>query len=253
MTSQGNGVNQRAGMKLTFLGTRGYIEAANRRHRRHSALLVSYYDTDVMIDCGADWQGAFEEIGPDAIVLTHAHPDHAFGLKDGANCPVYATSETWSSIDDFPIDERPTVKPREPFEIGRLRFEAFPVMHSLRAPAVGYRIEAGGSAVFYVPDVVDVHDRDAALEGVELFIGDGASLTRSLVRRHDDKLFGHTTVRAQIGWCQQAGIPRALFTHCGSEIVEGDERTLGPKVEEMGRERGVDAAIAHDGMTVVLR
>jgi len=118
---------------------------------------------------------------------------------------------------------------------------------------VGYRIAAGRTAIFYVPDVVDVHDRAAALQGVELFIGDGATLTRSMVRRKDGKLFGHTTVRAQIGWCQQAGIPRALFTHCGREIVEGDERTLGPKVAAMGRERGVDAAIAHDGMSVVLR
>ncbi|MFP3920485.1 MAG: MBL fold metallo-hydrolase [Dichotomicrobium sp.] len=240
-------------MKLTFLGTRGYIEAANARHKRHSALLVSYYDTRVMIDCGADWKGKFQEIGPDAIVLTHAHPDHAFGLEDGADCPVYATAETWSAIEDYPIEQRIEVKPRAPFRIGGLGFEAFPAMHSLRAPAVGYRVEAGERTAFYVPDVVDVHEREDALNGVDLFIGDGATLTRSMVRRHGDKLFGHTTVRAQIGWCGTAGIPRALFTHCGSEIVKGDERTLGAKVREMGRERGVEAAIAHDGMSVVLR
>jgi ribonuclease BN (tRNA processing enzyme) len=240
-------------MKLTFLGTRGYIEAANDRHRRHSALLVRYGETDVMVDCGADWKGEFREIGPHAIVLTHAHPDHAFGLEDGADCPVYATAETWSSIKDYPIEDRHEVTPRDPFEINGISFEAFPVMHSLRAPAVGYRIAAGRSKIFYLPDVVDVHDREAALDGVELFIGDGATLTKSMVRRKGDQLFGHTTVRAQIGWCQEAGIPRALFTHCGREIVEGDERTLGPKVGEMGRERGVDAAIAHDGLSLSLR
>jgi len=241
-------------MKLTFLGTRGYIDAANARHRRHSALLVSYYQTHVMVDCGADWKGEVDEVGPDAIILTHAHPDHAFGLENGVDCPVYATAETWSSIGDYPIRERIEVQPRQPVRMGDgLTFEAFPVMHSLRAPAVGYRITAGRETVFYAPDVVDVEEREEALASVELFIGDGATLTRSMVRRHNDRLFGHTTVRAQLGWCQKAGIPRALFTHCGSEIVEGDERTLGPKVEEMGRERGVDAAIAHDGMSVVLR
>jgi hypothetical protein len=35
--------------------------------------------------------------------------------------------------------------------------------------------------------------------------------------------------------------------------VEGDERTLGAELREMGRERGVAAVIAHDGMTEVLR
>jgi len=186
-------------------------------------------------------------------VLTHAHPDHAFGLQDGADCPVYATGETWSSIESYPIQERHEVKPRAPFEIGGISFEAFPVMHSVRAPAVGYRIAAGRRCVFYVPDVVDVYERDDALAGAALFIGDGATLTRSMVRRRGDQLFGHTTVRAQIGWCEEAAVPQALFTHCGREIVEGDARTMDPKVREMGRERGVDAAIAHDGMSVVLR
>lgn len=47
-------------MKLTFLGTRGYIEAKTRRHRQHSALLVAYNGQQVMVDCGEDcsrWDG----------------------------------------------------------------------------------------------------------------------------------------------------------------------------------------------------
>jgi ribonuclease BN (tRNA processing enzyme) len=68
-------------MKLTFLGTRGEIEARTRRHRMHSSLLVSYRSTRVMIDCGLDWLGKFERLRPRAIVLTHAHPDHAWGLE----------------------------------------------------------------------------------------------------------------------------------------------------------------------------
>lgn len=41
-------------MKLTFLGTRANVATPNRRHRRHSAALVSYRGTRVMIDCGED-------------------------------------------------------------------------------------------------------------------------------------------------------------------------------------------------------
>src|SRR5438874_2077480 len=72
-------------MRLTFLGTRGEIEARTRRHRMHSSLLVSYRSAKVMIDCGLDWLGKFERLHPDAIVLTHAHPDHAWGLKNGVS------------------------------------------------------------------------------------------------------------------------------------------------------------------------
>jgi hypothetical protein len=180
-------------MKLVFLGTRANIDAANRRHRRHAALLAGYRGRRVMIDCGADWRGRIGEAAPHAIFLTHAHPDHAWGLADGAPCPVYAAAETWAGIADFPIAQRIEVAPRAPVAFAEnFTFEAFPVVHSLRAPAVGYRVTAGRRAIFYVPDVVDVIDRDAALSGVDLFVGDGSSLTRPLVRRRGEALFGHT-------------------------------------------------------------
>ncbi|HEV8725615.1 MAG TPA: MBL fold metallo-hydrolase [Candidatus Binatia bacterium] len=77
-------------MKLTFLGTRGYIAAWNSRHRRHTATLISYRGKKVLIDYGEDWAGKLKALKPDAIVITHPHPDHAFGLKEGTLCPVYA-------------------------------------------------------------------------------------------------------------------------------------------------------------------
>ncbi len=64
-------------MDLTFLGTRGEIDARTPQHRMHTSLLVSYRTADVMIDCGLDWLGKLERLHPSAIVLTHAHPDHA--------------------------------------------------------------------------------------------------------------------------------------------------------------------------------
>jgi len=81
-------------MRLTFLSTRGEIDARTRRHRMHTSLLVSYRATNVMIDAGIDWLGKLKRLSPSAIVLTHAHPDHAWGLKRGALCPVYATEKT---------------------------------------------------------------------------------------------------------------------------------------------------------------
>jgi phosphoribosyl 1,2-cyclic phosphodiesterase len=240
-------------MKLEFLGTRGYIDARNRRHSRHTALRVAYHGRSVAIDCGEDWLGLVDDWDVGAIVVTHAHPDHAWGLKEGAPCPVYATAEAWETMDGYDLAEREVLALRQPTEIEGLSFEAFPVEHSSRAPAVGYRITAGSVAIFYVPDVVWIRDRAAALSGVRLYIGDGATIRHSMVRKIGGVLIGHTPVRTQLTWCQKEGVRRAIITHCGGEIVEGDERSLGTEIQEMAEERGVEASIAYDGLEIVLR
>ena len=237
-------------MRLVFLGTRANTELRSRRHRRHSALLASSGQGTVMIDCGEDWRGRLMSIRPAAILLTHAHPDHAWGLKEGAACPVYASAATWQALSGLPICERRVLAPRSVVTIESMTFEAFPVEHSLRCPAMGFRIMAEGIAVFYVPDVVAIIDRHAALAGASLYIGDGATLTRPMVRRRGKAVFGHTTVRAQLGWCAKEGVPLAIFTHCGSEIISMDSRALARALRDMASERGLTARVAYDGMNI---
>jgi phosphoribosyl 1,2-cyclic phosphodiesterase len=239
-------------VKLKFLGTRGEIDLRTRLHRMHSSLEVSYRGYTLMIDCGLDWLRRIRRMQPEAIVLTHAHPDHAWGLKKGAPCKVYATSETWSALDTFPISERVVIQPRNPFQIHAITLEAFPVEHSTRAPAVGYRITAGRSIIFYVPDLVYIYDSHEALCDIHLYIGDGASLRRPIVRKRGNALVGHAAVRTQLGWCEREGVPKALITHCGSEIVGGNSRVVGESVRDLGREHGISAQIAFDGLEVIL-
>src|SRR6266567_6226558 len=240
-------------MKLTFLGTRGEIEARTRQHKMHTSLLVSFRARRVMIDCGLDWLGKFERLHPDAIVLTHAHPDHACGLRKGASCPVFAPEKTWRTLKHCKIDDRRLIKECAPTKIFGITFQAFAVEHSILAPAVGYRVSAGHACVFYGPDLLFIHDRAAALKDVQVYIGDGATFTRSFVRKRGDKLIGHATVRTQFGWCEKERVPRAIITHCGSEIVTGDQRRVSTNLRGMAAERGLDARIAHDGMELILR
>jgi phosphoribosyl 1,2-cyclic phosphodiesterase len=205
-----------------------------------------------MIDCGLDWLKAFRRIAPTAIVLTHGHSDHAFGLAEGAPCPVYATDETWGLIDHYPLEDRRIVRPRAPFRIGGVRFEAFPVEHSLRAPAVGYRVTADRATFFYVPDLAAFPDPRAALRGIDLYVGDGATVVRSMVRKKDHALTGHAPIAAQLQWCVAEGVRRAIFTHCGSGIVGSDGRKIAARVRKLGAAQGVEASVAHDGMTLTL-
>jgi hypothetical protein len=57
----------------------------------------------------------------------------------------------------------------------------------------------------------------------------------------------------QLEWCHDEGVPKAVFTHCGTQIVSSDERIMNETVASVGRQLGVPAEIAFDGMELRLR
>lgn len=240
-------------MKLTFLGTRGEIEPRTPEHDMHSSLLVAHRKHRVLVDCGRDWLDRVDQLQAHAIVLTHAHPDHACGLQNGAPCPVYATPDTWQGIRKYPIRDPHLIEPRRPVTVEGITFEAFPVEHSITAPAVGYRITAGANVIFYAPDLIFIRERGDALRDARIYIGDGASMSRSFIRTRGAALIGHAPVRTQLGWCQAEGVPRAIITHCGTEVVSGDQEKLKEQLEKWAAERGITAEFACDGMEVTVR
>jgi hypothetical protein len=165
---------------------------------------------------------------------------------------VWATTETWKYIESYPLENRQMVQPRVPFQIADLTFEAFAVEHSIRCPAVSYRISAHNCVLHYAPDVVYIPEMEAALRGVHLYVGDGATMERPLVRRFGDKLVGHSAIRTQLTWCAKQGVRRAIFTHCGTQVVDGNGTVLSRKLRSMGKERGVEARFAYDGLAIHL-
>jgi phosphoribosyl 1,2-cyclic phosphodiesterase len=239
-------------MRLIFLGTRGEIPLRSRWHWRHTSTAIVFRQRRVVIDFGEDWREDVKKLRADALVLTHAHPDHVAGLRDGVACPVYATAQTWTRIASWPIADRRTLRPWKASEISGMMFEAIPVEHSLRAPAVGYRVTAGGTTMFYVPDVAAIPRANRALAGVEVYVGDGARITRPLVKWQGNVATGHTSIARQLEWCRAHGIARAVFTHCGSEIVKGTERAARARIAALGRANTVRTTLAYDGLQLAI-
>lgn len=218
----------------------------------HSAATVSGGKGRILIDCGEDWLGRAGRFRPVAILISHAHDDHAAGLKRGAACGVYASAEAWNAMAAWPLAMRYVVPPRHPFALAGLLIEAWPVQHSLLAPAVGYRIAAGSSRIFYVPDVAHLPNPAAALRDVDVYVGDGATLDRPLIRRRGSVSIGHATIRTQLEWCAAAGVENAVFTHCGSGIVRSGPRESAVMLAAMAGGLGVRARFAYDGLRVTV-
>lgn len=236
-------------MKLTFLGTRGGITSRSSSHYNHSILLIQYYKTKILIDCGQDWKNKIFQINPEAIFLTHAHPDHVGGLINGAPCDVYATKIIFDKIKNYKIFKKVIVSLNKAISIGKFFIEAFDVEHSINAPAIGYKISAGKNTIFYVPDLVYIVNEKEALSNVKVYIGDGAIVNRKiLIKKRDSKLIGHAPILEQIKWCKKNNINYMIITHCGSEIVNGDEGKIKEKIKKLEKEYNIKIKIAYDNM-----
>jgi hypothetical protein len=70
---------------------------------------------------------------------------------------------------------------------------------------------------------------------------------RSTEHRRHGVPIGHASIRTQLDWCAEHGVRRAVFTHCGSQIVRSHEAAV-QAVRALGEERGVGATVAHDGL-----
>jgi len=231
-------------IKLVFLGTKGEIEESTEKHKYHSSLLIISNGAKLLIDYGELHKYSLDEIKPDAILITHAHPDHYAWLNEDikTDTPVYLTRETLDYGKFSPSNAR-VIQPDEEFEIGPFKCLAYRVIHSIRCPAVGYKIAISGIALIYNSDLIDIEDKERILEGINYYIGDGSALRANLVRRRGDQFFGHTRILTQIHWCQKHNISHIIFTHLGKETIEQEEEF---------RAEHPEAILAYDGMELMI-
>jgi len=194
-------------MIIEFPGTRGEIEESSAEHKYHSSLIIRYKKTSALIDFGIKYNPQLiNKINDfDFILITHTHPDHyIWTLEDEnrINIPVYLTRIALDYSKYKPKDYR-IIKDSKEYRLKDLKVVAHKVTHSLRCPAVGYKIK-GDKTLIYAPDILDFEeDKGVVFKDVDLLIADGSSLNINMVRRKDDRLYGHTRVKTIIGWCKK--------------------------------------------------
>jgi ribonuclease BN (tRNA processing enzyme) len=231
--------------KLTFLGTKGEIEESTENHKYHASLLLESGGKRILIDYGKLRKYTLEELHPAAVLITHAHPDpYAWLYEDiRTDVPVYATQETLDYGKYRPAVPR-LVTPGEEVSIGAFTWTAYPVLHSIRCPAVGFKLKAGGKTLVYNPDLVDIIEKDTVLSGVDYYVGDGSAIRANLVRRRGDLIFGHTRIGTQVNWCTARGITNIIFTHLGKETLEHEDEFIS---------QHPDVILAFDGMEMEIK
>jgi len=234
-------------MLLNFIGTKGEVEESNKYHKITASLFIVNASTRLLVDVGHGIDEAkLKALKPSHILITHAHPDHTDGLFNlRSKIPIYLTQKTAELLSKRNI--KPIIssifKEEDTFKIGLLRIKSYPVWHSILVPAVGFSINY---KIWYSPDVLHISKKEQALKGLQLYIGDGSSPIRALVRKTNDKLIGHASMATQSLWASSAGIKKVIFTHFGKEVIEGDESQILNKLKWARKD--LDITFAFDGM-----
>jgi phosphoribosyl 1,2-cyclic phosphate phosphodiesterase len=237
-------------MKLTFLGTGTSVgvpmigcECATcvsddpRDQRLRTGLLVEHEGQQLVVDVSTDFRQQALRAGIkklDALLITHCHADHVFGLDDirplnfkhGA-LSTFASERTWHDLrrvfhyifeakhigGGLPQITPHTIHNYQPFEVCNLRVTPIPVIHG-KGEVSGFRFSNGRAEFAFVTDCNAISEASlAALEGLDLLILDALRLKPHPTHLHLEQSLAYVT-RVQPR--------RTLFTHMGHDIKHSD-------------------------------
>ena len=223
-----------------------------RNRRTRPGLRLDFEGGTVVVDTSPDFREqalrfALERV--DAVLYTHAHADHVFGLDDlriynfrqRAPIPCFGSPDTIARLRQifayvFEEGQEGGGKPKielvpvtAPFELLGERVVPVPVMHG-DMPVLGFRV--GSFAV--VTDVSSIPPESyEAIAGVDVLV-----LSALRYRAHPT----HFTIEEALAAAQRIGARRTILTHLAHDVDHGDVRVPLPPGVELG----------HDGLVVEL-
>jgi ribonuclease BN (tRNA processing enzyme) len=279
-------------MEATFFGARGSCSCAGERYRRYggntSSVLVRTGGGElIVLDLGTGVRALGVAISSDhpnggppvraTALVTHLHFDHILGLpffgplrhRDSV-LDLYGPRQPDGSIADalcelvrppfFPIPLQSLladlrfheIDHGDDFAIGDAKVRARLVPHP--GTTFGYRIDADGRSLAYIPDHQQPADGGPVGEGV-LELCEGADVLIHDAQYTDFEMthkpqWGHSTVDFAVDLAVRAGVGHlVLFHHDPSHDDDALDAML-ERAAKLAEPRGLTVSSAREGVTV---